>query len=76
MSALHNALQHLNSVITYLEKSVDVMEKNRVGEQRDMFAMPSNENAAKQAAKDEAIAARLDSAIETVEKILAEDAAA
>lgn len=75
MSAVRYALENLHAVIGNLERSVEGLENSRLGEQRDMFQMASNENGLDKA-KGEAIAQRLDSAIEKVEKILKETSAA
>jgi len=77
VSAIRSALQNLNSIIGELEHSVETMELARKGEQRDMFASsPSNENGKSSGVSGEAIAKRLDSAIEKVEKLLGEENAA
>ncbi len=75
MSAIHSALENLHTVIGNLERSVDTLEMTRVGEQRDMFQQPSNENGLDKA-KGVMIAQRLDSAIEKVERLLKETSAA
>ncbi|MAE50250.1 MAG: hypothetical protein CMH27_00400 [Micavibrio sp.] len=72
MSTIRAALENLNSVIGTLEQSVDMMEQARKGEQRDMFAAPSNENG-KNTIDKEAVAKRLDNAIEKVEKLLGDE---
>lgn len=77
MSAVRTSLQRLTAAIGSLETSVDMLENAKMGEQRDMFAAPvSNENAneAKLAASQnkKAMADRLDTAIEKVEKMLAQ----
>lgn len=77
MSAIRSALENLNSIIGELESSVDTLEMTRKGEQRDMFASaPSNENGKSSGVSGEAIAKRLDSAIEKVEKLLGSENAA
>jgi len=77
VSAIRSALENLNSIIGELESSVDTMEMTRKGEQRDMFASsPSNENGKSSGVSGEAIAKRLDSAIEKVEKLLGSENAA
>lgn len=75
MSAIHAAMENLQQVVRNLEKSVIILEKNRLGEQRDMFAQASNENAVG-SISSELIAQRLDNAIQKVERLLNEENAA
>ena len=75
MSAIHNALQNLNHVVVKLESAIEGIEQERAGEQREMFLSASNENDQK-VVDGQDIARRLDSAIEKVEKLLQDDAAA
>lgn len=75
MSAIRNALESLQQSVRGLEKSVIILEKTRVGEQRDMFAQSSGEGVIG-AVSSELIAQRLDNAIEKVEQLLQEDDAA
>ena len=73
MSAIKQALEHLNSSLQNLENSLSGFEKSLTGTQRDMFGgpPPSNENTCN--GVDAAVVAkRLDIAIEKVEEILSE----
>ena len=77
MTAIRSSLQRLTAALGKLESSVDSMEGAMAGKQRDMFAMPSsNQNAAGTIVGQdkEKIAARLDVAIEKVERLLTSDA--
>ena len=69
MSAMLAALKKLDDAIAYLEISVDDMEKKSsavIAGQADMFS------AAPQTQNNNAVAQRLDQAIQKVEKILQE----
>ena len=77
MSAIKHALAKLDDVVERLEGSMDGLEESLAGEQRDMFASPSNQNTSAKknghGSIDGAILAkRLDSAIKKVETILKE----
>lgn len=80
MSDIRSALEKLSEKVESLEQVVEYYETTKSGEQRDMFAGPtdnkssaSNENAsAISEEKKVAMAGRLDSAINKVEKMLAD----
>jgi sugar-specific transcriptional regulator TrmB len=70
MSAIIQALEKLDFAVDKLEGRLDGLESTLKGQQRDMFAAPSNQN--KTEANRKAIAKKLDQAISKVEKILKE----
>jgi len=64
VSAVKQALVKLNDVVGNLESSLDNLEANRTGEQRDMFGGP--------AVNVNVVAQKLDNAIEGLEGVLQE----
>lgn len=75
MSLVRSSLQRLVAAVGSLESAFDSLESSIAGEQRDMFASgASNQNGGLQSsgAQKEAMAQRLDVAIEKVEKMLAQ----
>ena len=73
MSNVRLALSRLGQKVNNLEGSMEHLEVKLAGEQRDMFAAPddaANGNAVDQ----QAVAQKLDTAIETIEGMLESDA--
>lgn len=75
MSAIKQALEHLNSSLQNLEYSISGWEESLSGTQRDMFAAPPPQQPSNENIDVSIVAKRLDIAIEKVEEILANEAA-
>ena len=71
MRSIRSSLENLLHAVNNLEQAAEQIEASQQGHQRDMFLSASNENKATQQQND-AIAQRLDMAIERVERLLGE----